>query len=193
MDYGSFGDYVAGNTIARNGERNRQKDTDLKADFVYEAGRLEDGSSPFKLPGISIDNSAYNIVANNDIVDNSGSGVKMVRSGYRNLIVSNLIRNNNRGTNEYFHGFGVELGYAVEPDEPVIGLDFTPDYENIVTRNTVEGAHYAGVFLAPDSYCNDVYNNLIWDAEQFSIETHSKFFNSCVDNLYNRDVGDFSN
>lgn len=191
LDYGSFGDYVANNTIVRNGERNRQEDEDLKADFVYEVGRLEDGSSPFKLPGISIDNSAYNIVAGNHIADNSGSGVKMVRSAYRNLIVDNMILNNNRGVNELFHGFGVELGYAAKPDEPVVGLDFTADYENIITRNTVRGSHYAGIFLASQSYCNDVYNNMIWDAEQFSIETHSSLFNSCVDNLTNRSVGDF--
>lgn len=38
----------------------------------------------------------------------------MVRSGYRNLILSNLITDNNAGENEAYHGFGVELGHASE-------------------------------------------------------------------------------
>ena len=62
LDYGTFGTYVSENTIRRNGVRNRQTDEDLVADFILGAGRLEDGSSTAKLPGISIDNSAYNIV-----------------------------------------------------------------------------------------------------------------------------------
>lgn len=193
LDYGSFGDYISENTILRNGERNRQSDNDLKSDFVYEAGRLEDGSAPFKLPGISIDNAAYNIVSNNSICDNSGSGVKMVRSAYRNIVVSNQISNNNRGQNEKFHGFGVEIGYASEPDEPVIGLDFTPGFENIVTRNVIQGKHFSGVFLAVESYCNDIYNNLIMDAEEFAIEIHSGFFNSQVDNICNGEIKNFAN
>jgi len=192
LDYGAFGNYVARNKILRNGERNRQGDWDLRHDFIFEAGRLENGSSPFKLPGISLDNAAYNIVADNEISNNSGSGVKMVRSAYRNLIAGNRIVDNNQGKNDKFHGFGVELGYASEPDEPVVGLDFTPDYENIITRNSIEGSHYAGVFLASESYCNDVYFNMITDCEQFSVETHSGFFNSCVDNLWNCPMGDFS-
>ena len=66
LDYGTFGTYVSGNTIQRNGERNRQTDEDLEADFILGAGRLPDGSSTAKLPGISIYNyiqmTFYNII-----------------------------------------------------------------------------------------------------------------------------------
>lgn len=185
LDYGTFGTYVSENTIRRNGERNRQTDEDLEADFILGAGRLADGSSTAKLPGISIDNSAYNIVLGNSITDNSGSGVKMVRSGYRNLILSNLILDNNKGKNEAFHGFGIEFGHASDPDEPVIGLDFTADYENIAARNLISGSHYAGIFLAQGSYCNDLIDNIVMDSEMFSIENHSEYFNSAVGNLVN--------
>lgn len=185
LDYGTFGTYVSGNTIRGNGNRDRQTDEDLEADFVLGAGRLEDGSSPMKLPGVSIDNSAYNIVSDNIICENSGSGVKVVRSGYRNIVLQNLIVDNSKGRNENYHGFGVELGYASTPDEPVKGLDFTASYENIVARNIVSGAHYSSVFLAQDSYCNDLIDNVMMGATDFSIENHSTYFNSGVGNNYN--------
>lgn len=191
LDYGTFGTYVSANTIQGNGNRDRQTDEDLEADFVLEAGRLEDGSSPLKLPGVSIDNSAYNIVSDNLIRENAGSGVKVVRSGYRNIVLENLIVDNSKGTNDNYHGFGVELGYASTPDQPVKGLDFTPSYENIVARNIVSGAHYSGIFLAQDSYCNDLIDNVIMGATDFSIENHSTYFNSGVGNNYNLPTLDF--
>lgn len=191
LDYGTFGTYVSGNIIRRNGNRNRQTDEDLEADFILGAGRLEDGSSTAKLPGISIDNSAYNIVCENLVSDNSGSGVKMVRSGYRNLILSNVITDNNRGKNPAFHGFGIEFGHASDPDEPVIGLDFTADFENIAARNTISGAHYAGIFLAEGSYCNDLIDNIVMDSEWFSVENHSALYNGSVGNTVNTAVLDY--
>lgn len=182
LDYGTFGTYVCGNTIRANGHRNRQTDEDLEADFILEWGRMKDGSSQAKLPGLSIDNSSYNIVYNNNISENSGSGVKLVRSGYRNIVLSNVIADNNRGVNDIFHGFGVELGYAAEPDEPVVGLDFTPDYENIIARNVITGAHYAGIHLAVDTYCNDLIDNVIQDAG-YAVENASAYYNSAVGNI----------
>lgn len=187
LDYGTFGTYVSRNTIKRNGDRNRQTDEDLEADFILGLGRLADGSSTAKLPGISIDNSAYNTIYNNIIIENSGSGVKMVRSGYRNLILSNSIIDNNAGQNEAYHGFGIELGHASTPDEPVIGLDFTADYENIIARNVISGHHYSGIYLAEDTYCNDLIDNVIMDCGSFSVENFSMYFNSSVGN--NTNVG----
>lgn len=191
LDYGTFGTYVSRNTIKRNGDRNRQTDEDLIADFILGAGRLPNGASTAKLPGISIDNSAYNIVYNNIVTENSGSGVKMVRSGYRNIILSNSIIDNNAGQNEAYHGFGVELGHASTPDEPVIGLDFTADYENIVARNVISGHHYSGVYLAADTYCNDLIDNVIMDCGAFSVENFSTYFNSAVGNNTNVGTLDF--
>lgn len=191
LDYGTFGTYVAGNIIRRNGDRNRQTDEDLEADFILGAGRLGDGSSTAKLPGISIDNSAYNIVFENTVSDNSGSGIKMVRSGYRNVILCNMVSDNNRGKNDFFHGFGIEFGHASDPDEPVIGLDFTADFENIAARNVISGPHYAGIFFAEGSYCNDLIDNVVMDSEFFSIENHSQLYNSSVGNTVNKDVLDY--
>lgn len=188
LDYGTFGAYVSNNIIKENGGRLRQSDEDLEADFVTAFGRLEDGSSPAKLPGISIDNSAYNTIVNNNVTNNYGSGVKMVRSAYRNIIMENTISDNNKGKSETFHFFGVEVGHASTPDEPVKGLDFTASYENIVCRNIVTGSNYAGVFLAEGSYCNDVFDNTILNSEWFAIECHSILFNSMPNNIMDQEV-----
>lgn len=193
LDFGTFGTYVSRNNILRNGNRNQQTDEELEADFILGFGRMEDGSSKAKLPGVSIDNSAYNILLNNNVKNNYGSGIKMVRSGYRNLVFSNIVSDNNRGENDVFHGFGIEMGYAAEADEPDAVLDFTADYENIIARNVIMGDHYAGIYLAEESYCNDLIDNVILDAENFSIENHSVKFNSAVGNKIGRENLDFDN
>ena len=183
LDYGTFGAYVSNNIVKENGGRLRQSDEDLEADFVTTFGRLSDGSSPAKLPGISIDNSAYNTIVNNNVTQNYGSGVKMVRSAYRNIIMENSVSDNNKGKSDDFHFFGIEIGHESTPDEPVKGLDFTASYENIVCRNIVTGSNYAGVFLAVESYCNDVFDNTILGREWYAIECHSNMFNSMPNNI----------
>lgn len=188
LDYGTFGAYVSNNIVKENGGRLRQSDEDLEADFVTAFGRLSDGSSPAKLPGISIDNSAYNTIVNNNVTQNYGSGVKMVRSAYRNIIMENSVSDNNKGKSDDFHFFGIEIGHESTPDEPVKGLDFTASYENIVCRNIVTGSNYAGVFLAVESYCNDVFDNTILGSEWYAIECHSNMFNSMLNNIMDQDV-----
>lgn len=182
LDYGTVGAYVCGNDIVGNGNRGRQTDQDLEYDFVLGLGRLDDGSACAKLPGVSIDNAAYNIVYNNNISKNYGSGVKMVRSGVRNIISTNLITDNNRGVSDQFHFFGVELGWAAA-DEEVNNLDFNPAYENIVCRNMITGTHYAGIFLSEEAYINDFFDNTIMDATHWAIESLSDKHNSFVNNL----------
>ena len=188
LDYGTFGAYVSNNIVKENGGRLRQSDEDLEADFVTTFGRLSDGSSPAKLPGISIDNSAYNTIVNNKVTQNYGSGVKMVRSAYRNIIMENSVSDNNKGKSDDFHFFGIEIGHESTPDEPVKGLDFTASYENIVCRNIVTGSNYAGVFLAVESYCNDVFDNTILGSEWYAIECHSNMFNSMPNNIMDQEI-----
>lgn len=188
LDYGTFGAYVSNNIVKENGGRLRQSDEDLEADFVTTFGRLSDGSSPAKLPGISIDNSAYNTIVNNNVTQNYGSGVKMVRSAYRSIIMENSVSDNNKGKSDDFHFFGIEIGHESTPDEPVKGLDFTASYENIVCRNIVTGSNYAGVFLAVESYCNDVFDNTILGSEWYAIECHSNMFNSMPNNIMDQEI-----
>ena len=186
LDYGTLGTYVAYNTIRGNGGRYRMTDEDLTRDFIGEFGRLEDGSSPAKLPGISLDNSSYNTIYNNLILENYGTGVKAVRSSYRNTILCNEITDNNRGVSDTFHFFGVELATDMNADEEVKGLDFTPCYENIIARNTISGAHFSGIFYGVDAYVNDSFDNVIMGATDWGIECLSNKFNSVLNNMSDR-------
>jgi hypothetical protein len=98
-------------------------DYDLQRDFTYAAGRLLDGTSPAKLPGISLDNGAYNEAVFNTIDRNFGGGIKMVRTGFHNVVGLNTIMDNNQGESKDFHFFGIELG-AAPSDAPYPELDF---------------------------------------------------------------------
>ena len=185
LDYGSFGNYITGCEIRQNGGRNRMSDEDLEADFILDQGRMADGSSPAKLPGISLDNTAYNTIYGNIVRDNYGSGIKAVRSAFSNTILCNQIIDNNRGASDTFHFFGIELSTDLNADEAVQGLDFTPCYENIIARNTISGGHYAGVFMGEDAFMNDIFDNTFMDCTDWAIESLSKKYNSTPNNMAN--------
>ena len=182
LDYASFGNYLHKNVFKSNGWRVRQTDQDLKDDFIDEHGRLEDGSSPCKVPGLSLDNAAYNTIDNNEFSENYGSGVKTVRSAFRNTVSNNRIINNNKGQSKEFHFFGVELGFAEKPDEPVKGLDFFPSNENTVINNYIDGNHYAGIFLANECRDNTIRDNVIKNSQHAGIEDISRRSNVIVNN-----------
>lgn len=184
LDYGTIGMYLKENLFEGNGNRARQTDDDLSMDFVLAAGRMNDGSAKSKLPGVSLDNTAYNILENNTVINNYGGGIKMVRTTIRTLISENIIRDNNEGQNEDFHFFGIELGVA-NADIEAEDMDYTPDFENIICRNTICGDHYAGVYIAEACYVNDVFDNVIMEPQMYAVEALSKKFNSIVNNYSN--------
>lgn len=187
LDYGTIGFYLKENVFKANGRRIRQSDEDLRMDFVLDAGRMDDSSAKSKLPGVSLDNTAYNILENNIVVNNYGGGIKMVRTTVRSLIMENIIRDNNMGQNDNFHFFGIEIGAAVADVEST-DMDFTPDFENIICRNSITGNHYSGVFVGEDCYVNDIFDNIIMESQMFAIEAISKKFNSIVNNISNSKI-----
>jgi len=182
-DYGTVGSYIRGNRILGNGNRRRQTDEDMRNDFVLHLGRMRDGSPKAKLPGLSIDNSAYNIIHENIVSGNFGGGVKTVRTGVRNLICHNVISDNNRGRNDLFHFNGVELGNATPDVIDIADLDFSPDHENLVFRNQIADSHHAGIFLAEGCYRNDLFDNCIFGTLVHSIECLSALPNSSINNI----------
>lgn len=185
-DFGTIGSYIRGNRIAGNGGRRRQTDDDLRFDFVHHLGLMRDGSSVAKLPGLSIDNSAYNIIHENIVSGNFGGGIKTVRAGVRNLISHNLIIDNNRGQNSLFNFCGIEFGNARPDVIEATDLDFTPNHENIVFRNLIEGDYYVGIVLVEQCYCNDFFDNCIFGTTRYSIENLSILGNSSINNISNK-------
>ncbi|MGZ8242896.1 right-handed parallel beta-helix repeat-containing protein [Methylomagnum sp.] len=182
LDNGSAGNIIFGNEVSANGKRWGQRDLDLEMDFVAAFGKDADGDSNAKLPGVSIDNAAFNIVANNYISGNYGSGVKMVRTAFYNILGGNRIESNNAGANDKFFFFGIELGSA-PADAPASDLDFTPSQGNVIYQNVITGGHHAGIQFCRDCDFNDIFDNLIvgpevWAIEQTSPTGRNEFLNN---------------
>lgn len=184
LNHGTIGFYLSENILAYNGRRMNQFDDELKSDFVHELGRMEDGSSKAKLPGVSLDNAAYNIFENNKIVNNYGGGIKMVHTAIRNLVIGNVIRDNSLGQNDILNFYGIELGAGSHGMENV-GVDYTADYENIICKNIISGKHCSGIFVDEECYINDIFDNVVMDSEIYGIEAVSLKFNSIVNNTTN--------
>jgi parallel beta-helix repeat protein len=191
LDNGSTANVVVSNSVERNGDRWGETDRVLESDHVLAAGRIEDGTSAAKLPGISIDNALYNVVFKNHVEHNQGGGVKIVRTGYFNVIGMNMIVSNNDGASPSFHFFGVELGSTVA-DAASNEIDFTPSRGNLVFSNLVRGGHYAGIFLGAGSDRNEVFDNTILDATNWGLESVAVMDNRTLNNLTNlpsRNIG----
>jgi hypothetical protein len=191
LDNGATANVVTLNEVLQNGNRWGETDSVMEKDVISAAGRLPNGTPAAKVPGISIDNAIYNIVFSNNIAHNFGGGIKMVRTGYFNVIGLNTILANNDGEGEKFHFFGIEMG-AAPLDAPSEELDGTPSRGNIIFSNTIRGNHYAGIFFAAGSDTNDVFDNLIMDAEKWALESVIPMPNSSLNNFTNlatRNIG----
>ncbi len=141
FDWGSALNFFQENIISQNGERARLSQEEVRADFIEEFPLLADGSSSSKLPGISIDNGCLNYIINNEIHNNFGGGIKMVRTGIANLITDNNIFDNAAGRNEihnYFNGvfYGGKGAGSAEFQTMEVKLDFMPSEHNICSKNS---------------------------------------------------------
>ena len=193
LDWGSSHNLVLENVIEKNGFRRRQTDEDLKRDLVLRFGRLADGSAVAKLPGISLDNAAENIISRNIIRENAGDGVKLVRSSFRNIILFNVILHNARGSNHRFAYAGILIGSAgAEPEIMKLikagkfkaPLDYLPSMENIVAANVIDGEHHWGILLDRDTAYNDIYDNTVHHQLKEPLASATKYFNSIVGNSW---------
>lgn len=187
LDFGAVNNIVMENVFQGNGYRARQTDEDLRHDLVLGFGRLEDGSAVSKLPAISLDNAAQNLILWNLVRDSAGDGIKIVRTGLRNLLMFNTLLDNNRGTNNRFHFFGILLGSAgleAEIDPTNHPLDFVPPIENIIAGNMIYGAHWAGILLDQEATFNDIYDNMVRHHQHLPLESASTRFNSIVGNSW---------
>ena len=184
LDNGSTANVLAMNLVRANGKRWGKTDAELRLDFVDGVGRLPDGSSAAKTPGVSLDNSLYNVVYANEVERNYGGGIKMVRTAFFNVVGLNTVVDNNEGENAHYHFFGIELG-AARADVKVSDLDFTPCRGNILFGNIVRGTHYAGFFLGPGSTDNDLFDNAIFGATHWAMEQTQPQPNASLNNLTN--------
>lgn len=184
LDNGSTANVVADNLFRGNGKRWGVDDATLKRDFVWSFGRLPDGTSPAKLPGISLDNALYNQIVFNQIDRNYGSGVKMVRTSVFNLVGMNTVTDDNEGSNPKLHYFGILVGYA-SADESAWDLDFAPSQGNEIFANNVRGNHFAGIFFEPGADHNVVFDNSIFGAVMWGMDSARPQDEQTFNNLSN--------
>jgi parallel beta-helix repeat protein len=184
LEGGALLNIVQHNNFTGNGSRQHQSDASLQQEQVLLLGKMTDGTSVAKLPAIALDNAAYNLLLENTIQHNSGDGVKLVRTTFRNILIFNIILDNNQGQNSKFSFAGINVGYTADTLQEEGNHDFIPSVENIIAANTLYGAHYAGVNLEADVTFNDIYNNLIYKFRHAPIIDNSKHFNSLVDNAF---------
>ncbi len=162
LDFYAASNLVQGNIIRGNGFRRHQSDDDLRIDMILACGRLADGSAVAKVPNISLDNAASNVLIHNIITDGAGGGIKIVRSGFRNIFGLNTLVDNNSGGNRVFTFPGILLGSAgAEMEGDTSGLDRTGSFENVIFSNLISGNHSVGILFDPHSTYNDARRNLV--------------------------------
>jgi hypothetical protein len=142
FDWGTACCELTQSIVSRNGRRAAMTAAEIRADFIGPFPLLPDNSSSIKLPGISLDNAAFNTVTRNLVVGNYGGAVKLVRACAGNRFHWNLGGSNTRGSNEHisFAWFN-DLG-ASDPLGEFAGIppcDIGPSYENIYRRNRILG------------------------------------------------------
>ena len=173
VDNGSTLNLVYSNTVNFNGDRWGKSDFILKKDFSLNDGRMNDGTAKRKIPGISIDNAIYNFVLSNIISNNYGSGIKMVRTSFYNVIGKNSVSNNNLGKNE-LHKFFRDRNWRCKGRCSLKDLDFENSMSNVIYSNSITGNHYAGIFFCEGCNHNDVFDNIITHSDLWGIEQVSK-------------------
>lgn len=187
LDFGAVNNVILENSFIHNGCRARQSDESLKADLIFHYGKLADNSAVSKLPAISIDNAAQNIILWNIIREGAGDGVKIVRTGIRNFIIFNIISDNNKGESNQLHFSGVLLGSAkleegIDPNQHP--LDFLPAVENIVAGNIIYGSHFMGILVDRDATFNDIYDNMVRHYRRLPFARANKRHNGLIGNSW---------
>jgi hypothetical protein len=126
--------------VSGNGRRASLSAEEIRADFIGRFPLLPDGSSAAKLPGVSMDNAAFNIVSRCLLVANHGGAVKLVRACVGNRIEMNAGWSNSVGNNEHMRF----SRYADVGAFDVLGefndlslLDLGPSYGNAIQRNLI--------------------------------------------------------
>lgn len=182
-DNGSGLNYLAENEVSRNGYREHMTEATLRMDYIHQYGLLPDGSSPIKLPGISIDNTAFNVLQKNQVMHNAGGGIKAVRTAYANILTQNTIIGNRYIAPQteylpYSIHFGILFGSAGHDlEDRNECLDFTGGGLNWIRKNHIHGHHVSGIQFSAGSTSNAIEENTLIGEEVFGIDDVSNGVN----------------
>ncbi len=134
--------------VSGNGRRASLSAEEVRADFIGRFPLLPDGSSAAKLPGVSMDNAAFNAVSRCLLVGNHGGAVKFVRACVGNRVEMNAGWSNSAGNNRHMRFPRYADAGAFDPlgefDGPAL-CDLGPSHGNMIRRNLVAPAPSAVV------------------------------------------------
>lgn len=108
----------------------------------------------------------------------------MVRTSYFNLIGLNTLVDNNEGSNAKLHYFGILVGQA-KADESAWDLDFAPSRGNELFGNNIRGSHYAGIYFEAGADQNIVFDNSIFGALVWAMDSQQAQWEESFNNLSN--------
>jgi hypothetical protein len=134
--------------VSGNGRRAALSAEEIRADFIGRFPLLPDGSSAAKLPGVSMDNAAFNTVSRNLLVGNHGGAVKFVRACVGNRVELNAGWSNSAGNNRHMRFARYADAGAFDPLGEFDGsalCDLGPSHGNAIRRNLVAPAPSAVV------------------------------------------------
>lgn len=140
FDWGTAHCELTLSIVSGNGERAALSAEEVRADFIGRFPLLPDGSSSAKLPGISMDNAAFNVVSRSLLIGNQGGAVKLVRACVGNRIELNVGWSNSVGSNEHIRFSRYIDAAALDVLGELNGLplcDLGPSYENAIRRNLI--------------------------------------------------------
>jgi hypothetical protein len=126
--------------VSGNGRRAALSAEEIRADFIGRFPLLPDGSSAAKLPGVSMDNAAFNAVSRCLLVGNHGGAVKFVRACVGNRVKVNAGWSNSVGNNRHMRFPRYADAGAFDPLGEFGGsalCDLGPSHGNAIRRNLV--------------------------------------------------------
>lgn len=176
LDWGCFSNVLSNNSFSGNGYRANVGEFEENIDFIKGTPKMPDGSSFIKLPAISLDNSAFNIIKDNNIFLNYGGGIKCVRTAICNRfdfnhIIDNAVSGQSLG-NYYFQGIAL-LGLGNEggefSEEIDVKLNFSNSEFNIIVKNYISG-HASEIYCQNGSEINFFNCNTIGKSMGFEKE-----------------------
>ena len=166
---------VTGFTV-KNGSH-KSTDTGIRLLFVRNC-RIDGNNFFDNRIGLHLRYASYNIIGNNTIFGNRGSGISLWESG-RNLITGNTISNNSGGIYLGYSDYNVVVNNTIVNNSG--GLTLYYSQLNIVANNNLSYNDWDGISIyVSDS--NIVVNNTIYRNRVFAIKISYSSYETIISN-----------
>lgn len=164
---------ISKNTIKQNGQVMGVPTQILERQFPIVFKNHTDSSSRLKDSGITLDNTSHNLIVDNTIDGNYGSGIYARRGAFYNIISENSITNNNLSridnTVLWYNGINLNSMPQAEPSNLVM---FVPSMGNVIYKNTITGGQQNGIEFCVYCEDNEVLENNITSPLTYSIKQY---------------------